>query len=105
MDSFPTLLLLALIGLGWWNALGARNTARRAAQAACNQAGVAFIDELALQRLSVVRDRRSLLCLNRVYGFEFYVRGNVRYAGEIQMRARYVARVQMDPYPEYDTAP
>lgn len=96
-------MLLALLGLGWWNALGARNTARRAAKAACSQAGVAFIDELALQALSVARDRRSLLCVKRTYGFEFYVRGNVRYAGLIRMRARTVTAIHMDPYPEYDT--
>lgn len=105
MSSFPALLVLALVGMAWWNALGTRKTARSTAKAACSRAGVAFIDELALQRLAVVRDRRSLLCLNRVYGFEFYVRGDVRYAGEIQMRGRHVASVRMDPYPEYDISP
>lgn len=100
MSNIAILLVLACIGLGWWSAIGARSAARNAARAACRRAGVAFIDELAFRKLSVGRDARGMLCLLRRYHFEFYVRGNLRYAGRVQMQARRVASVQMDPYPE-----
>lgn len=99
MRNIGLLLLLALIALAWWNALGARTAARRAARGACTEAGVGFIDELALQRLTLARNRHGRLCLKRVYGFEFFVAGDRRYAGTVETHARRVTAVRMDPYP------
>lgn len=99
MNTIGLLLLLALIGLGWWNAVGARTRARRAARRACREADVLFIDELALRRLRLTRDPRSRLCLERDYGFEFIVRGDQRYAGAVVVQGQRVAAVHMDPYP------
>ncbi len=100
MNNVAVLLALGLIGLAWWSAIGARNGARNAARKACDRAGVSFIDELAFKKLSVGRDRRGMLCIKRRYGFEFYVSGSLRYAGQVEMWARRVASIQMDPYPE-----
>ena len=100
MDNIAVLLVLATIGLAWWSAIGARNAARNAALKACKRAGVSFIDELAFRKLSVGRNVRGMMCLKRRYEFEFYVRGNLRYGGWVDMSARRVASVQMDPYPE-----
>lgn len=103
MNNILVLLILAGIGLAWWSALGARNGARHAARKACQRAGVAFIDELAFKKLSVARDSRGMLCLKRQYAFEFYVTGNIRYAGQVEMLARRLGKLQMDPYPEIET--
>lgn len=99
LNGIGVLLLLALAGLAWWHNLGARTTARRAARKACAEAGVGFIDEIALKRLRPARAPGGGLCLRRTYGFEFFVAGDRRYAGEVEMRARRIARVHLDPYP------
>lgn len=100
MDSIAVLLIFAAVAATWWSTVGARNAARNAARRACSRAGVAFIDELAFKQLSIGRDSRGMLCIKRCYGFEFYVRGDFRYAGQVDMAARRVVAVQLDPYPE-----
>lgn len=103
MDIFPWLIALLLVALAWWQTLGAKMAARRAAREACRDAEVRFIDELALKRLTIGRsqgrDGRRRYRVKRVYGFEFYWGGERRYAGEIVMHGQRVAAVHMDPYP------
>lgn len=99
MDFIPLLLALAVIGLGWWSALGARARARTAARRACTRAQVLFIDELALKRVRPGRGDRGQPCLKRDYGFEFTVRGERRYAGEVAVHGQQVVFVHMEPHP------
>ena len=101
MNNIAILLVFAALGLAWWSTLGARNGARNAARRACQRAGVSFIDELAFKKLRLGRDRRGMLCVKRDYAFEFYVRGNIRYAGKVEMWARRVASLEMEPYPDF----
>lgn len=103
-EFIPWLLMLAVIALLWWQALGARTRARRAALAACEQAQVTFIDELALRHFMLGRDRRGAWRLKRRYGFEFYRRGDRRFRGEVEMHGERVARVELEPYP-FEDAP
>ncbi|MBO9470639.1 DUF3301 domain-containing protein [Endozoicomonas sp. G2_2] len=93
-DFFPWLIGLSILGLFWWQSLGARWAARRAALRACEDAEVTFIDELAFQRLSFARGT-----LKRRYRFEFYRRGDRRYTGWVDMRGQRVEHVEMDPHP------
>lgn len=99
MDIIGLFLLAAVIGLGWWSAVGARARARSAARRACRQAEVTFIDELAFQRLRLARGVAGSLCLKRTYHFEFVVRGDLRYTGNVFMEGQHVVSVDMDPYP------
>jgi len=98
-DAFPWLLGLSVVALLWWQAMGAKTHARNAALTACEEAEVTFIDELAFKGLSIGRDAHGRPCIKRRYGFEFYRRGDRRYAGTIEMHAERVAQVQLDPYP------
>ncbi|MES1941038.1 hypothetical protein T5B8_12393 [Salinisphaera sp. T5B8] len=93
-EFFPWLIGLALVALFWWQSLGARSAARRAALAACEQAEVTFIDELAFQRIWIGRG-----ALRRRYRFEFYRRGDRRYSGHVDMHGQRVAHIEMEPYP------
>jgi|SRR5699024_37633 len=102
MDILPWLLVVAVVGLIWWSALGAKMTARRAAQRACREAEVRFIDELALQRLVPARNKRGRWCIRRVYGFEFYWSGAMRHSGCVTMHGQRVAAVRLDPYPLHE---
>ncbi|MDN5938706.1 MAG: DUF3301 domain-containing protein [Salinisphaera sp.] len=103
LELFPWLIALALVALAWWSAVGAKAAARRAAQSACRDAEVRFIDELSLKRLTIARSggrgTRWAYRIRRVYGFEFYWGGGLRYAGEIIMYGQQVSSVQLDPYP------
>lgn len=99
IDLAPWLLGLAIVALIWWRTMGARSAARRAALAACEEAEVSFIDELAFKRISLTRDSHGRWRVMRRYGFEFYRRGDRRYAGTIEMHGQRVARVYMGPRP------
>lgn len=95
----PWLLGLAIVALIWWRNMGARSAARRAARRACEDAEVRFIDELAFKRIRLVRDDHGAWRLMRRYGFEFYRRGDRRYAGTIEMYGQQIVRVYMGPRP------
>lgn len=99
LDLAPWLILLAVIALVWWRQMGARSAARRAAKSACVDAEVIFIDELAFKRIGITRDDEGIWRLTRHYGFEFYQRGDRRYAGTVEMHGQYVNRVYMGPRP------
>lgn len=92
-------LLLAVIALIWWRQMGARSAARRAALRACEEAEVIFIDELAFKRIGVARDDVGGLHISRRYGFEFYLKGDRRYSGTVEMHGQHVKRVYMGPRP------
>lgn len=99
MDTIGLFLIAAVIGLGWWSAVGARTRARGAARRACRRAGVTFIDELAFRRLRPGRGATGRLCLKRRYRFEFIVRGDIRYTGDVFVEGQRVVSVDMEPYP------
>ena len=99
LELAPWLIALAVAALIWWSAMGARARARAAARAACDEADMTFIDELALKRLHIARDTHGKRRLARRYGFEFYQRGDRRYSGTIEMHGQRVARGHMGPRP------
>ena len=99
LELAPWLIGLALVALVWWSAMGAKARARAAARAACEDAEMLFIDELALKRLHLARDAHGKRRLARRYGFEFYQRGDRRYTGTIEMHGQRVAHIEMEPYP------
>jgi len=98
-DAFPWLILILVLALLWWQAMGAKARARAAALKACEEAEVTFIDELAFKSIALGRDAHGQPCVKRRYGFEFYRRGDRRYGGEIEMHAQRLAAVHLDPYP------
>lgn len=103
IDTLPWLFLAVLISLAWWNAIGAKTKARRAAQRACADAEVRFIDELALKRLHPARitynSGHRAWHVRRVYRFEFYWSGEMRHVGHVVMHGQRVITVHLDPYP------
>lgn len=101
---FPWFIVLAVAAMIWWRAMGARASARRAARAACREAEMRFIDELAFKHIGLGRDHGGHWCVIRRYGFEFFESGERRYSGTVEMHGQRVARVYMGPRPLRDGA-
>jgi hypothetical protein len=81
--------LLALSGVvawHWWDGLQKRELALQAAQRACAQAGVQFLDaSVSLRKLGLRRDENMRSRFYREYAFEFSTVGDDRQAGRVFM--------------------
>lgn len=98
MHQIPILIALALVARAWWDFVGAKWRARGAARNACREAGMDFIDELALSSWRLEWRRGPQL--RRRYDFEFCADGPVRYHGQVEMVGHLVTRIHLDPYPD-----
>ncbi len=77
------LILLALL---WFDSLHARETAVRAARAACEADGLLFLDDtVGIASLKPARDDEGRLKLQRAYDFEYSDNGNNRVRGSVVM--------------------
>ena len=101
----PSLLNILLLGLltaalgFWWNTLGVRPLALRAAQRHCDEMGVQLLDEsIVLRRARLKRDRHGIMRGWRSFSFEFSTTGDIRYRGNVEVLGRQVVNVQLDPY-------
>jgi hypothetical protein len=96
------LVLLALLaGLVWyvWDAVRAKEIARRACKEVCAGAEVQLLDDtVALRRMGLGRDARGALRLRRRYGFEFTRLGERRYRGWVTLLGTVVDNVEMEPH-------
>lgn len=70
----------------WIDSLAAREAGIRAAQAACAEEGLQFLDEtVAIRSLKPARDDEGRLRLRRVYVFEYSDTGDNRRAGSVTL--------------------
>jgi hypothetical protein len=100
--DFASLLLLALLGLGFWfwlYSIRILEIAREAGRQACNRVDVQFLDDtVASTKLRLARDKNGRRILRRTYRFEFSETGNSRREGEVVMLGDRVETVIMEPY-------
>ena len=100
--DFASLLLLAVLGLGFWfwlHSIRILEIAREAGRQACNRIDVQFLDDtVASTKLRLARDRNGRRILRRTYRFEFSETGNSRREGEVIMLGERVETVTMEPY-------
>jgi hypothetical protein len=89
-EIFGVLLLCALAWL-WYDSLGARDAAIRAARSACDAEGLMLLDAtVAITGLRTGRDDEGHLKLQRSYAFEYSDNGNNRHPGSVVMLGRQV---------------
>ncbi|MFA5123639.1 DUF3301 domain-containing protein [Zavarzinia sp.] len=99
MDLLDVLgfMLLAATGWLWLDSLKARETAVAAAKAACNAEQLLLLDDtVAIQRLSLGRDREGVMRIRRSYDFEYSDTGNDRRAGSIAMLGNRVLVINLN---------
>lgn len=102
MVDFASLVVLAVLGLGFWywlHSIRILEIAREAGRQACNRADVQFLDDtVASTRLALERDKSGRRILRRTYRFEFSETGNSRREGVVIMFGNRVETVSMEPY-------
>ena len=100
--DFASLLLLAVLGLGFWfwlHSIRILEIAREAGRQTCNRMDVQFLDDtVASTKLRLARDTNGRRILRRTYRFEFSETGNSRREGEVIMLGDRVESVTMEPY-------
>jgi hypothetical protein len=100
MPIYETIFLL-LIGAGvwfWLDTLKAREIGIRAAQAACAEEGLQFLDETVVGRsVKVARDEDGRLQLCRIYDFEYSDTGDNRRQGSVTLLGQQVEWLHIRP--------
>ena len=95
------LLVLALLGAAvwlWLDSLKAREIGVTAAQAACADEGLQFLDDtVAIRSLRLIRDDDGRLRLRRVYGFEYSDTGDNRRSGTVTLLGQRVELLHVRP--------
>ncbi len=90
-------MALGVILWFWQDSLRARELAKHAGARACRETGVQLLDDtVALEKISLRRNRRGRVCLERTYAFEFTDNGTIRRPGIIIMMGGRVEVLSMD---------
>lgn len=100
MDIYEFLALVSLIAGGWlWlDSLKAREIGVRAAQTACAEEGLQFLDETVLiKSFRLARDDEGRLRFRRVYAFEYSDTGDNRRSGSVTMLGHDVELLHVRP--------
>jgi hypothetical protein len=96
------LLLFSIFAAGlsfWWNTLGIKPIALRAAQRLCDEMGVQLLDEsIVMRRARLKRDRMGGMRVWRSFSFEFSTTGDARYRGRVEILGKRVMDVQLEPH-------
>lgn len=94
-DWLPVMVLAAL-GLFWWEGLKKRELAIQAARLICQRAGVQLLDEtVVLKGLKPRRDENQRLSLRREFRFEYSDTGDNRLPGLVVMLGNKVLSVDL----------
>lgn len=100
MDSYQLLALVAMTGGVWlWlDTLKAREIGVLAAQRACAEEGLQFLDETVVGHgVRLARDDEGRLKLRRIYAFEYSDTGDNRRSGSVTMLGHIVEVLHLRP--------
>lgn len=83
----------------WWNTLGVKPIALRAAQRHCEEMGVQLLDEsIVLRKIRLKRDGQGAMRGWRSFSFEFSTTGDIRYRGKVELLGKRVINIQLEPH-------
>ncbi len=100
MDLYELMALVLLAGgvWQWLDTLKAREVGVRAAQLACAEEGLQFLDETVVGRSDrMARDEQGQLKLRRVYAFEYSDNGDNRRSGSVTLLGATVEFLHIRP--------
>lgn len=97
LSNLFLIVIVAFVLLFWWNTLGIRQLAYKAARRHCEEQGVQLLDQsVMLKRVRLRRNKAGGLSLLRVFAFEFASTGDERYCGEVSSLGRLPISVKLD---------
>ncbi|KXB31995.1 hypothetical protein AT959_02735 [Dechloromonas denitrificans] len=100
MDLYELLALILLLGGVWlWlDSLKTREIGMQAAQQACAEEGLQFLDEtVVISSFRLARDDEGRLQLRRIYSFEYSDTGDNRRSGSVSMLGHRVEMLHVRP--------
>ncbi len=98
MDAIAVLVLFATLVWFWYDSMRAREAAVAFGEAACAREGWQFLDQtVALDAITVGRNRRGRVTLRRIYRFEFSDDGWTRRKGSLMLVGDQVELIRMEP--------
>lgn len=104
MTALIVIIVIALCGLFWLDAMRAREQALRVCGKTCREMDVELLDEtVALSRLDFTRGKDGRLRWRRCYGFEFNIDGTRRHRGRLVLVGQAVDTMQLDMPEGYTT--
>jgi hypothetical protein len=100
------LLVAAALGWFWHDGLATRESANRAAQEACQQLGLQFLDgTVVFVRMALIRGHTGYLTLRRTYVFDYTANSIERRQGFIVLAAQRLESIGFAPGDEARAAP
>ncbi len=100
LTDLSILLLFAACAAWLWRGHGIRERALALVRRHCEKVEVILLDDnVALQRLRLLRDGRGQRRWARVYGFEFTVTGEQRHIGSISMFGQHLGQIELAAHP------
>jgi len=100
MPIYESIFILVVVALIWFwlDSLKARETGVRAAQAACADDGLQFLDDTVVGRLlGVARNDDGHLRLRRSFAFEYSDTGNNRCHGSVILLGQEIELLHLRP--------
>lgn len=99
MDTLSLLLILGLIGWFWFDNLRAREAAMLISRKMCQQFQLQLLDDtVRLTKLSIARDQRGRLKLQRHYCFDFSGDSEQRQQGFLQLNGVQLKMIDVPGY-------
>lgn len=97
MSSLFVIALLAFLAWFWFDSARAKETATAAAAQACRTIQAQLLDQtVSLKKLSLARNSRGRIEIQRTYNFELSINRQDRALGRVLLSARTISSVQLD---------
>ncbi len=97
MNALTFLFALAILVWFWQNSMRFRDLAIHKCKISCRRMDLQLLDEtVALHKISIARNSRRDMTLQRRYHFEFSLSGNDRYEGSITFLGQTVDCILLD---------